>query len=77
MPYQSRASDDIAAERRRRFYTATDLRNLLTISSATLETWIKKGKLPPPIRPGGERGKRLWTVEVVEQLLAELNTRAS
>lgn len=56
-----------------RYYTATELRDLLNISPSTLEKWIAKGHLPQPVRPGGPRGMRLWPVDVIERFVAELN----
>jgi excisionase family DNA binding protein len=57
----------------KRYYSATEVAQLLGISYYTLDNWIASGALPPPVRPGGPRGKRLWPIEQIEQHLAAMN----
>jgi predicted site-specific integrase-resolvase len=38
----------------------------LSITRATLHTWVKRGTFPSPVRPSGKkRGKAYWSAEVV------------
>lgn len=57
---------------RPRYYSASDLKELLNVGPSAFEEWVAKGRLPAPVRPGGPRGKRLWPVEVIDKMLAEL-----
>jgi predicted DNA-binding transcriptional regulator AlpA len=61
----------------KRFYTETELTQILGISRWALSQWIDKGLFPRPVRPGGPRGKKFWPVELVESKIAELAGRAS
>jgi hypothetical protein len=61
----------------KRYYSATDLRHLLGVSDYTLDKWLAAGVLPKPVRPGGERGKRMWPVEMVDKCLAEMSNQVA
>lgn len=41
----------------------------LAISGRTIEMWVKEGKLPPPIQPGGKGGKVYFDLEAVNAYL--------
>jgi excisionase family DNA binding protein len=69
MPYAPRTN--------KRYYSVSELADLLNIHPETVDAWIKRGRLPPPVRPGGPRSKRYWPREQIERLLAELNSAAS
>ena len=57
----------------KRFYSAPELAQILRISTATLDNWIKSGAIPAPVRPGGPRSKRFWPREQIEALVAKMN----
>jgi predicted DNA-binding transcriptional regulator AlpA len=50
-----------------------DLMEMFGIGESTLDNWIKEGVIPPPIRPGGVRGKRFWPTTTVETFMATMN----
>jgi predicted site-specific integrase-resolvase len=58
------------------YYSATELCRLLDISVYCLDMWVRLGNFPPPVRPGGPRGKRLWPAEQINRYLNELNKTA-
>jgi predicted DNA-binding transcriptional regulator AlpA len=50
-----------------RLYCARELCQMLAISRASLDHWVKSGLFPSPLRPGG--GKRYWSEGQVRAFL--------
>jgi excisionase family DNA binding protein len=52
---------------------AREVAEYLRVSPRTLRNWVRLGKFPAPISPGGgKRGRRLWRWSEVEQALTRL-----
>ena len=49
--------------------TVDDLAGLFRVSTQTIDSWVKAGKLPAPIRQGH---KRLWRPEDIDAHLERL-----
>jgi hypothetical protein len=45
---------------------------MLRVRDWSLTYWVKHGKFPAPIRPGGGQGRRLYLRSEVEKFLADL-----
>jgi excisionase family DNA binding protein len=55
-----------------RFFSHNEVARLLGVDALTLTAWVRRKKFPAPVRPGGERGKRLYPRAAVEAFLAKL-----
>jgi hypothetical protein len=55
---------------------AREVAEYLRVSPRTLRNWVRLGKFPAPISPGGsKRGRRLWRWSEVERALSRLELR--
>jgi excisionase family DNA binding protein len=55
------------AEKTRRYFTSSEIMDTFRITFPTIKRWVKAGRLPEPIKPGG---KYLFPRAEVEALLA-------
>lgn len=56
-------------EKTKRFYTATDIAERCGCTVTAVDNWIARGILPPPMRPGGPRGRRVWYATSIDAIL--------
>jgi predicted DNA-binding transcriptional regulator AlpA len=54
----------------RRLVTRAEVLAMTRVSKDTIRAWIKAGRFPAPVRPGGGKGKKsLWDRAAVEKAL--------
>ncbi|BBO34455.1 helix-turn-helix transcriptional regulator [Lacipirellula parvula] len=49
--------------------SADDLARMFNKSTATITRWVKKNRLPTPIRPGGPNSTPFWRAVDIEDFL--------
>jgi hypothetical protein len=81
MPLNEQLTARLAREfmqQRRMLVDTMDLSIIFGINVRTVETWIRKKILPPPIRPGGTPySKRYWHVDAIEKVFEEMTKQAA
>ncbi len=56
----------------KKFYTSSEVAQLLSVTKPTLLAWVARGRIPAPIRIGGDTGKRMWDASEIDKFLEGL-----